>query len=275
MLGRLPALLASGALLLPSFGGLFHLPAAVERWLYNPRERIGQANGRIEAGKPAEALPPLETALRLAPDDPRVQFDAGTARLLAGKARDAVPALERAARAAPPDLALDASYNLGTGRLAAGDAAGAVDALKQALRLDPHHAAAKHNLELALAEREREKLRAKKPQDGPRGDKPGDRESGAKGGGTDPQPDRERKPPQAQGPQPNSGTQGREGNGSPRTPGSGPQPLARFRDQPDMSAQEAAQILRAVENLERKQRRAAAEQKARAAGSAAKDWQDW
>src|SRR6185295_4462349 len=81
MLGRLPALLASGALLLPSFGGLFHLPAAVERWLYNPRERIGQANGRIEAGKPAEALPPLETALRLAPDDPRVQFDAGTARL--------------------------------------------------------------------------------------------------------------------------------------------------------------------------------------------------
>ncbi len=42
-----------------------------------------------------------------------------------------------------------------------------------------------------------------------------------------------------------------------------------------MNAREAAAILRSVERLEREQRRAEAEKRARAAAAQNVDWQDW
>jgi tetratricopeptide (TPR) repeat protein len=278
----------AGPLGLP-FG--LHLPVWVERWLWNPRERIERANAELAKGAglsetdekarkatAGRALPAVETALRLAPDDPRVQFDAGTVQLLAGKNRAAVAALEKAARSAPGDLAADAQFNLGTGRLAAGDAAGAVEALQAALRVDPSHAAAKHNLELALVERERERLRFKEPKDGPRGDRRGDRETGPKSGGNEPPQGPSNDKPQTQGtpPKPQSGQDGTPQPGPrPKQPGAGDDALDRFREQPDMNAREAAVILRSVERLEREQRRAEAERRARAAAAQDVDWQDW
>ncbi|HEV7672231.1 MAG TPA: hypothetical protein VGS22_27245 [Thermoanaerobaculia bacterium] len=291
---KLAALLLAASLALAGPLGLpfgLHLPTWLERWLWNPRERIERANAQLAegAGRPEtdekarktaadRALPAAETALRLAPDDPRVQFDAGTVQLLAGKNRAALAALEKAARAAPADLTADAQFNLGTGRLAAGDAAGAVEALEQALRTEPSHAAAKHNLELALVERERERLRAKQPKDGPRGDRRGDRETGPKNGGNEPPQGPSNEKPQTQGapPKPQPGQDGAPQPGPrPKAPGSGNDALDRFRDQPDMNAREAAVILRSVERLEREQRRAEAERRARAAAAQDVDWQDW
>ena len=56
-----------------------HWPDWVERWMYNPRERVERSLDAQKQGKPREAVGPADTALRLAPDDPLVQYDAGTA----------------------------------------------------------------------------------------------------------------------------------------------------------------------------------------------------
>ena len=270
-----------------------HLPLWAERILWNPRERTDRALAQLQPGAKegkgeadekarkaaaSKALPAAETALRLAPDDPTVQYDTGTVQLLAGKNREALAALDRAARAAPAPLAADAQFNLGTAKLTAGDAAGAVEALEQALRLAPTHAAAKHNLELALIEREKERLRTKDPKDGPRGDRRGDRESGPKQGGDEPPQGSPNDKPQTQGPPPReqTGPDGTPRPGpQPKKPGAGNDALDRFREQPDMNAREAAAILRSVERLEREQRRAEAEKRARAGAAQDSDWQDW
>ena len=270
-----------------------HLPVWAERLLWNPRERTARSLDELRSGATAEegepakndpkaaaasALSAAETALRLAPDDSAVQYNAGTVRALAGKSREAVEALDRAARNAPGVLAADAQFNLGTAKLAAGDAAGAVEALERALRIEPAHAAAKHNLELALIEREKERLRTREPKDGDRGDRRGDRGSGPKPGGDEPPKGAPNDKPQTEGtpPRPQAGPDGAPRPGfDPQKPGAGNDLLDRFREQPDMNAREAAAILRSVERLEREQRRAEAEKRARAGAAQNADWQDW
>lgn len=270
-----------------------HLPLWAERLLWNPRERTARSLAELSSGAKSEkgeadpgarkaaaarALDAAETALRLAPDDPTVQYDTGTVRLVAGRNREAVEALDRAAKSAPGSLAADARFNLGTAKLAAGDAAGAVEALEGALRIDPAHAAAKHNLELALIEREKERLRTQEPKDGNRGDRRGDRGSGPKPGGDEPPQGAPNDKPQTQGnpTQPQPGPDGAPRPGpKPQQPGAGNDVLDRFREQPDMNAREAAAILRSVERLEREQRRAEAEKRARAGAAQDSDWQDW
>src|SRR5262249_33846634 len=67
--GAVRGLLLPFALLaaLPSW---LHLPTWAERWLYNPRERTTSALAEEKKGKPQDAVAPLETAARLAGDDP-------------------------------------------------------------------------------------------------------------------------------------------------------------------------------------------------------------
>jgi tetratricopeptide (TPR) repeat protein len=259
---------------LPSFvRDSIHLPVAVERWLYNPRERTGKAIAAQEKKDPQRAAALMDTALRLAEDDPLVRYDDGTAHLLAGEERQAVPLLERAAKEARSDFAPAAWYNLGNARLASKDAAGAVEAYKAALRAEPGNADAKFNLEIALREREKQRsgLGAQRPSSkGKRNDqsnsspRPG---SGNPSGnqrpqnGEDPQKSREK---QAQG-----GTQNQTGAES---QAQGKQPLPRYHDQPDMSAREAASLLASVENLERQQRREEAARRARQTSAQGKDW---
>jgi tetratricopeptide (TPR) repeat protein len=247
-----------------------HLPVWAERVLYNPRERTAQAMAAVGRGEPPAAVPPAETALRLAPDDPLVQYDAGTALLAAGGLADrgrAVEVLERAARSAGPDFAAAANYNLGNARLAARDPAGAVEAFKQALRLEPGNADAKFNLELALREKLRQPpqlplppkgsgpLQGNRPSDDPGGKSEGDQDRGGSGAGTGDQ---------------ESGDQGQGGQGD--TKRTGRSPLSNFRDQPGMNAAEAAALLRAVENLERQQRRDLAARQARQRAAEDRDW---
>ncbi|HEX4959199.1 MAG TPA: VWA domain-containing protein [Thermoanaerobaculia bacterium] len=245
------------------------VPDWVEHWLYNPRERVEQSLGAQQRGKPREAVEPADTALRLAPDDPTVQYDAGTARLGAGRGRQAVAPLEKAAKGAGRDLAPAANYNLGNARLAAGDAAGAAEAFKQALRLRPDDQDAKWNLELALREEQKQKMGGQGSPKGSRGNRspnqdPSDQE-GKKG-----KPDPNQKPEDQQGQQPQQQggkPQDQQGQG-----GQGGQQLPQFKNQPEMSAQEAASVLAAVENLERQQRREQAAKRARQHAAKGKDW---
>ena len=240
--------------------------------MVNSRERTARAIEAVGKGKPRDAVGPADTALRLAPKDPLVRYNDGTAHLQAGDPHGAVPLLDKAALEADRPLAPFASYNLGNARLAAGDAAGAVEAYKRALRLSPHDADAKVNLEIALREREKERMRAKSPREGSRGDREGDSGSSDRSGVNDPA-DRQNKS-QANDP----GQSGEKKQDQAQSPGDQPQrngrdgrPL-RFRDQPEMSAREAAALLQSVESLERQQRRQQAAQRARQRSAKGKDW---
>jgi Ca-activated chloride channel family protein len=288
MSGRLVSALALAGLAFPFPWHLPspHLPVAVERWLYNPRERTQKAIAESKQGPEGKrrAIDEAETALRLAPDDPLVQYDGGTAHLAGDDPRGAAQLLDRAAQALARrgqrgDIARAAAahYNLGNAHLARGDAAVAVEAYKQALREAPGDRDAKWNLELALRERDKERARLRSPQEGSRGDRGGGHESTPQGGG-------ENRPGDAKSRadagdtgkgQPKQGEDapkpGEQGQGSEARSGSRPQP-ARFHDLPEMSAAEASAILESVENLERQHRRAQAAENARRRSAKVKDW---
>jgi tetratricopeptide (TPR) repeat protein len=258
----LPALVL---LALPSLPWESLVPDWVERWLYNPRERVERSLAAQKQGKPREAVEPANTALRLAPDDPLVQYDAGTARLGAGRGRQAVTPLERAAKGASRELAPAAHYNLGGARLAAGDAAGAAEAFKQALRLQPDNQDAKYNLELALREEQKQKMGGQGSPKGSRGNRSPNQDPSDQPGKGRPDPN----------PKPQNGEQGKQpqqqGGQKPDQQGQSGQ-LPQFRNQPEMSAQEASSVLSAVENLERQQRRDQAARRAKQHAAKGKDW---
>jgi tetratricopeptide (TPR) repeat protein len=269
-----PVLLLAAAL--PAFPWKPHLPAWAERWVYNPRERTERALEALSEKHPDLAADAADTAHRLAPEDPRTGFNAGTAHLAAGHARQAAKLLEPAAKAVgrtTPELAPAAWYNLGNAQMAAGDSAAAVEAYRQTLLRNPNDADAKFNLELALQEREKERLRMNGGRQGSRGDRPGEREQSRKPGEGSPS-DRKDKNPQDPGrgsrggQQQAQGQQGPQNQPSPQAGGRLPQ----FRDQPEMSAREAASLLSAVENLERRQRRNQAAQRSKQQAVKGKDW---
>ncbi len=257
-------------------GGTTSAPV-LEPYRFNARERTARAVAEWQKGRPEEAVAPLDSALRLQPGDPLVEFNAGTAHLGA-KQPDAGALLEQAAKHAPPALAADAFYNLGNARLDAKDARGAIDAYKGALRAQPDLANAKRNLELALRlleEQQQEKQRQQQQQND-RDKNSEDQQQGGQGKGDEQQPDPNQQP--KADPQANPQQDPQQGDPShPGQPQAGqrpPQqnPLPQFQDQQDMTAEQAAAILQAVENLERQQRREQARAVARAKTSVEKDW---
>lgn len=259
------------------------LPDWVDRYRFNPRERSEAAVEAYGEEDYEAAVEAAETALRVAPQrtdedgrvlvDPRLAYNAGTARLAAGDEGKAVDLLEQAAQEAPPELAPGAHYNLGNARLADGDAAGAVEAFKSTLRLRPDDAAAKHNLEVALRRlEEQRRMQMGSSRETPGGDRQGEREEGDRGGPDDPADQEQQEGPeqrdeQGRGrPQPQPPEQEQGGDSAE------PRPLPRFEDQPDMTAEQAAAVLEAVENLERRQRQEEAAERARRSGRGEKDW---
>ncbi len=251
----------------------------LEPYRFNARERTARALAAWGKGKPEDAVAPLDSALRLQPGDPLVEFNAGTAHLGAKQA-DAGALLEQAAKHAPPTLAADAFYNLGNARLDAKDARGAIDAYKGALRAQPDLANAKRNLELAvrlLEEQQRQQEQQQKDQQKNQQKDSGDQQQkqpGGQGSEKDPQqqPDSRQKPqpdaqPNPSQPDPSQQDPSQQGQPQPQE-----RPLPQFQDQQDMTAEQAAAILQAVENLERQQRREQARALARAKTSVEKDW---
>lgn len=253
-------LLAASALSLP------------ERWLHNPRERTASAIEHWQHRDFASADRELDSALELAGENPHSLFNAGTGRLGAGTPGAAMPLLGRAAKAAEGDasaraLRPEALYNLGNAHLAAGDPVAAAESYRSALRLRPDHAAAKHNLELALRQQQ-QREQDQQPQQGQGGEEAqrggNSQPQEGKGGDSGDQGAQQGAQPQPQPtPQPNQSPQAAR---SPRLPG--------FDPQKDMSADQAAALLEAVENLEREQRRARAEQQRSARRRQASD-EDW
>jgi tetratricopeptide (TPR) repeat protein len=259
-------LLAATALALP------------ERWLHNARERTAEGRARWEQGDFPAAARALDQALELGGEQAALQFNAGSGHLAAGTPGLAVPLLQRAADAAAlapagsPAAAVrpDALYNLGNAHLAAGDPQAAADAFRACLRLAPGHQPAKHNLELAL-----QQAGQPSPQQAPGGQgepQPADGETRPQGGGGANQGGEGEGQPEGAQTRP----QGEGGSSAPpRSERSARSPrLPRFDPQEDMSAEQAANLLEAVENLEREQRRAQAdeERRQRARRSTEKDW---
>lgn len=234
-------------------------PSWLEPWLFNSAERTRRAVESFEQGDLEAAVEPLETALRLAGDDPRVQYNAGAGRLGAGRG-GALPLLEAAAEAAAGELAPVARYNLGNARMAGNDLSGAIEAYQQALRHDPDFEDAKYNLELArrrLDEQRRERQESERQP--PEQPEPQNR-----------QPSREPQEPPSREPRPQPGDEERQPQQDPQRQRQSP--LPRFRDLPDMSAEEAAAILEAIENMEREGRRNEALEAARRQRPGEKDW---
>ena len=251
---------------------------ALEPYRFNARERTARALAAWEKGRLADAVAPLDTALRLQPSDPLIQFNAGTAHLGASQP-DAAQLLKQAAENAPPGLAADAFYNLGNARLDARDPEGAIDAYKSALRAQPDLPSAKRNLELALRqleEQQRQQEQQQKDKDQQQKDpqQKDQQQPGGSGGENNPrqqaQPDPQQQDPEQSPPQSGEG-QPQPGDPQPQQPAK-QSPLPQFQDQKDMTAEQAAAILQAVENLERQQRREQARALARAKTSVEKDW---
>jgi Ca-activated chloride channel family protein len=248
-----------------------HLPAWAEKLLFNPRERTEETRARYGKGDGKGAARAADTALRLAPDQPLTQFNQGTAHLAAGDEKGAISTLEGTVKKAPPELAPAAYYNLGNARLKAGDASGAVAAYRETLLREPGNRDAKYNLELALRKEKDQKAPAPGQRPGQLGQNKKEQGPGAGGQQGEAGPQNQGAPKPGDGPPSQQGAPPNPGQ-TPPPQGSGDSRLRGFRDQPDMSAKEAAALLNAVENLERQQRREQAAKRARERASRDKDW---
>lgn len=260
------ALLLSGLLLAGLWADLGALRARVEGWLFNPRERTERALTDLEKGDAKGAARKLESAARLLPDDPLARFNAGAGDLAADDAGKAVEHLSRAAEGADGELKARALYNLGNAQLSQEDYPAAVAAYKDSLRLQPEQEDAKHNLEIALDRLEEQRSRHGNDQETPEAPNQGEQESSS-GQGDDSPPDRQQPSP---GEEP--GEQSPD-QGAPRPDqDSDESPLRNFQEQPDMTAEQAAAILEAVENLEREQLRRLAEERQQEESTEERDW---
>ncbi len=244
-------------------------PVWLERWLFNADERTRSALASVEAGDAEGAVEPLETALRLEREHPAAQYNAGAARLGAGRS-DAQSLLAAAAESDSETLATLARYNLGNARLADREFQGAIEAYQQALRLDPALEDAKFNLELA---RRRLEEQQEQQQDPPPQDQPQQEPQQQDPKPQDSQPQDQPQPePQDQPPEPPQEPQQEPEPEPDQDPQQQESPLPQFRDLPDMTAEEAAAILEAIENMEREQRRQDAIEAARQSHRVKKDW---
>ncbi len=273
------AIVLAALLLLPAslplrqaVDSFLHWPRAVERWLYNPRERTDRGLDALDKGDVKSAVRDFDSAQRLAPKDPAVLYNSGTAHLVAKDGLGAAQLLEKASGKAPPRLLPEAEYNLGNALLASGNPAGAVSAFEKSLLADPHQPDAKYNLELALRqlEKQRKEERRREQKEASQQQKPGGREQGRSTGAQRPP---ERKAPREAQSQASGKRQA--ATGEPKALKNAPKHgsvLPQFKDQPNMSAAQAAAILNAVENLERQQRREAALKRAERRSSTEKDW---
>jgi Ca-activated chloride channel family protein len=256
--------LVAGLLLFLSAGAETEESSRLETLRYNPRERTLSALSALEQGDVGTALELLEAASRLDQDDPLTAFNSGTAKLIAGR-EEAATRLEEAAAVAPDHLQPAVQYNLGNARLAEQDPAKAIDAYKQALRLDPGHMEAKFNLEVAqrLLEQQRQQKQEQQEQQQQSQDSSGEQNEPRQQEDQQQDQDAEQEPEQEPGEQQGSDSEQEQQQDH---------PLPDFEDQEDMTADQAAAILEAVENLEREQRRRQAEERARRRAKSGKDW---
>ncbi|MEM6792777.1 MAG: hypothetical protein AAF725_02270, partial [Acidobacteriota bacterium] len=89
-------------------------PASLmDRLLFNAQERTLRGAQNLDEARYEAAAGAMESALSLAPDDPRASFNAGTARLPMAPERARQLLEAAAADASDPSLGARAHYNLG------------------------------------------------------------------------------------------------------------------------------------------------------------------
>jgi tetratricopeptide (TPR) repeat protein len=115
----------------------------------NPRARIWLAKHLREAGRNAEAVQHLTTAVHLQPRNGDAQYSLGVALASAGRTEEAIEHYREALRINPQDAS--AHNNLGAALASRGEIAEAIDQYLQAIRINPAHAGAHYNLALVLA----------------------------------------------------------------------------------------------------------------------------
>jgi len=167
LLERLPAWRAPalGALLLAGLGTLTWRQAGMYRDVFtlyqttierNPACSMAHNNlaeALTNAGRPAEAIPHLEQALRLKPDLPEAENNLGDDLRRIGRPQEAIPHLERALRLRPRFA--EAHNNLGVALMMTGRAAAGIAEFEESLRLKPGEPMTQYNLGLALASNDR------------------------------------------------------------------------------------------------------------------------
>lgn len=305
---RLPILLWLGLLAVGADPGAAQVPDWMERWLFNADERTRRGIEAAGAERPEAALEPLDTASRLSGSDALGQFNSGTGRL-ALDSREALLHLQVAANEAGPDLAAQAHYNLGNGLLSAGNLPEAIEAYKESLRHDPTSDDAKFNLELAQKLLEEQPKNEDPNQQNPNQDQQNqdqqeqenqdqqnqdqeqdpqdqenqdeqnqdqqnqDQQNQEQQQDQQEQQDQQQQEQQQQNQDPSSPDDSQD-DGQPQDQQRQQQesPLPQFQDLPDMTAEEAAAILEAIENLEREQRQQEALEAAAENAGRKKDW---
>lgn len=232
--------------------------ASREAWLYNPRERTRAATRALEQKQPDEAIAAATIAHDIDPEDQLGPFNLGTVRLLAGDASGAVEPLARVAEADSP-LDVDAAYNLGSAHHQEQELDQAIRWYEETLRRDPSRVDAKINLELALEQRQQQQQDAGDPQ------QPDQQQSE-----DEEQPSLEQRTPE-DGEQDQSEGPTQEEQQNPSRAEEQESPLPQFEPRPDMTAEEAASLLEAVEAMEREAREGMQPQ-ARRAAPGDRDW---
>ena len=130
--------------------------------------RIASARGAdaFEKKEYAKAVEQFRRAQELAPS-PQNAFNLGTAQIAAGQREQGSATLGAAMK--DPALRADALYNRGNSALAAKALDHAIRDYADALRANPHHAAAKRNLEIALQKKEQQRRNSQASQGGDKG----------------------------------------------------------------------------------------------------------
>lgn len=240
--------------------------ASSEAWLYNPRERTRAATRALEQEQPDEAIAAATVAHDIDPEDQLGTFNLGTVRLLAGDASGAVEPLARVAEADSP-LDVDAAYNLGSAHHQAQELDQAVLWYEETLRRDPSRVDAKINLELALEQRQQQQQDAGDQQQPDQQQSENDEQPSTEG---EERPSPEPRTPE-DGEQDQSEGPTQEEQQNPSQPDEQESPLPQFEPRPDMTAEEAASLLEAVEAMEREARDEMQPQ-ARRAAPGDRDW---
>jgi protein O-mannosyl-transferase len=109
---------------------------------------LGNAFAAID--RAAEALPHHETAVRLNPESPAARLNLANALLRGDRPADAIPHYAAAARLAPAMLDAATSYNYGVALVRTRQLAPAIEQFRATLATDPKHVGARVNLANAL-----------------------------------------------------------------------------------------------------------------------------
>ena len=239
-------------------------------------EHVEKGNHDAKKGSPADALGHYETAGKLVPASPIPDFNRGIVLSQKGEVDQARSAFEAAQAANDIHIAADAHYNLGNLLLQKDDTDGAIEQYLRSLDLDPADPDARRNLEIAIRRKQEQQQQQQQQQQKDPSQKDQDKkqqdqdqkknENGEKKDQDQKNPDSGKKDEQQQQQNPSPEKQDEQ---KPENPGeNGESPL---RPEEQLSKEDAARLLNAIQNDELKVLRALEEKKEQS-GAVGNDW---